>query len=42
MHEEAPFYLIAHSVVYLPMRKEVTGFQMSPFGRMRFDHVDLK
>jgi dipeptide transport system substrate-binding protein len=42
MHEEAPFYFIAHSVVYLPMRKEVTGFQMSPFGRMRFDRVDLK
>ena len=41
MHEEAPFYFIAHSVVYLPMRKEVTGFKMSPFGRMRFDRVDL-
>ena len=32
MHEEAPFFLIAHSVVFLPMRKEVTGFRMSPVG----------
>src|SRR3954464_6787847 len=37
MHEEAPFYFVAHSVVYLPMRKEVTGFRMSPFGRMQFN-----
>ena len=33
MHEEAPFYLIAHSVVFMPMRKEVVGYKMSPFGR---------
>ena len=32
MHREAPFYLIAHSIVYLPMRKNVTGYTMSPFG----------
>jgi dipeptide transport system substrate-binding protein len=42
MHEEAPFFLIAHSVVFLPMRKEVVGYKMSPFGRMRFDYVDLQ
>ncbi len=42
MHEEAPFILVAHSVVYLPMSKNVTGFKMSPFGRMQFDTVDLK
>ena len=42
MHEEAPFYLIAHSVVFLPMRKNVVNFKMSPFGRMQFDAVDLK
>ncbi len=42
MHEEAPFFLIAHSVVYMPMRKEVVGYQMSPFGRHNFDHVDLQ
>jgi dipeptide transport system substrate-binding protein len=42
MHEEAPFVLIAHSVVFLPMQKDVVNFKMSPFGRMQFDTVDVK
>jgi dipeptide transport system substrate-binding protein len=42
MHDEAPFYLIAHSVVFMPMRKEVEGYKMSPFGRHQFDQVSLK
>jgi dipeptide transport system substrate-binding protein len=42
MHEEAPFFLIDHSVVYLPMRKEVVGYKMSPLSRVRFDYVDLQ
>ncbi len=42
MHEEAPFFLIAHSVAYQPMRKEVTGYTMSPLGRHSFDQVDLE
>ena len=42
MHQEAPFYLIAHSVVFMPMRKEVIGYKMSPFGRHQFDAVDLQ
>ena len=42
MHEEAPFFLIAHSVAYQPMRKEVVGYKMSPFGRHDFDHVDVQ
>jgi dipeptide transport system substrate-binding protein len=42
MHEEAPFYLVAHSVVFLPTRRNVVNFKMSPFGRMQFDAVDLK
>ena len=42
MHQEAPFFLIAHSVVFMPMRKEVTGYKMSPFGRHQFDTVDLQ
>src|SRR3954453_3067495 len=41
MHQEAPFFLIAHSVVFMPMRKEVTGYKMSPFGRHQFDQVGL-
>ncbi|MCW3475338.1 ABC transporter substrate-binding protein [Limobrevibacterium gyesilva] len=42
MHREAPFFLIAHSVVHLPMRSNVVGYKMSPFGTHRFDYVDLK
>ena len=42
MHEEAPYFLIAHSIAFQPMRKEVTGYYMSPFGRHIFDGVDLK
>ena len=42
MREESPFFLIAHSIAYQPMRKEVTGYVMSPFGRHIFDNVDLK
>ncbi|HWK46032.1 MAG TPA: ABC transporter substrate-binding protein [Stellaceae bacterium] len=42
MHDEAPFFLIAHSQVFLPMRKEVTGYKMSPFGTHQFDEVELK
>ena len=41
-HDEAPAFLIAHSVVYETMRKEVTGFKQSPFGAHQFNGVDLK
>jgi dipeptide transport system substrate-binding protein len=42
MHEQAPFFFIANSVVYLPMAKNVTGYKMSPLGRHQFDTVDLQ
>ena len=42
MHQEAPFFLIAHSVTFQPMRKEVTGFVMSPIGAQSFNTVDLQ
>ncbi len=41
MHEEAPFFLIAHSVAFQPLRKGVTGYTMSPLGAHLFDQVDL-
>ena len=41
MHEEAPFFFVAHSVVFLPMRKEVSGFHMSPVARLRFERIEL-
>jgi dipeptide transport system substrate-binding protein len=42
MHREAPFFLIANSVVYLPMAKNVVGYKMSPLGVHQFDEVDLQ
>jgi dipeptide transport system substrate-binding protein len=42
MHEDAPYFLIAHSVVFMPMRKNVVGYKMSPFGHHEFEDVDLK
>ena len=38
---EAPWATIAHSVVYVPMRAEVSGFVQSPLGDMTFDGVDI-
>jgi dipeptide transport system substrate-binding protein len=40
--EEAPDVKIAHSVVYVAMRKEVDGFKQSPFGAHQFNGVSLK
>ena len=34
--------LIAHSVVYEPLRKNVTGYKVSPLGRHDFYGVDLQ
>jgi dipeptide transport system substrate-binding protein len=40
--EESPWFPIAHSVQYKPVRKEVVDFKLSPFGRHVFYGVDLK
>jgi dipeptide transport system substrate-binding protein len=42
MHEQAPFFLIAHSITFMPLRKTVEGYVMSPIGRHDFNFVDLK
>ncbi len=39
---EAPWVPMAHSVVYQPMRKNVEGYKMSPFGSVQFYGVSLK
>ncbi len=39
--DQAPWYTIAHSTQYVPMRANVTGFTMSPLGDFTFDRVDL-
>jgi dipeptide transport system substrate-binding protein len=40
--EEAPWITIAHSVVFMPVRKEVTGYKIDPFGGHIFYGVDIK
>ena len=40
--EQAPWFTIAHSVQLKPVRKEVVGFKLSPFGRHTFYGVDIK
>ena len=39
--EQAPWATIAHSVVYKPIRNEVTGFKIDPFGGHVFYGVGL-
>jgi len=39
---EAPWVPLAHSVVFMAARREVTGFRMDPLGRHPFEGVDLR
>lgn len=39
--EQAPWITIAHSTTYFPVRKEVKGYVVSPFGLHDFYKVDL-
>jgi dipeptide transport system substrate-binding protein len=41
-HAQVPWVPLAHSVVFMATRKEVTDFVMDPLGRHPFDGVDLK
>lgn len=41
-HDEAPQLPLAHSVVFEPIRKEVTGYKVSPLGRHDFYGVEVK
>ncbi len=40
--EEAPWFTVAHSVAFKPVRKEVVDFKISPFGAHIFYGVDIK
>ena len=40
--EEAPWVTIAHSVVYMPMRRNVRGYKVDPLGGHVFYGVDLR
>jgi dipeptide transport system substrate-binding protein len=39
--EQAPWATIAHSIVFMPMSKKVSGYVMNPLGGHSFDGVDL-
>jgi dipeptide transport system substrate-binding protein len=39
--EQAPWFTIAHAVALKPVRNEVIGFKISPFGRHTFYGVDM-
>jgi len=39
--EQAPWFTIAHAVQIKPVRREVIGFKLSPFGRHSFYGVDM-
>jgi dipeptide transport system substrate-binding protein len=39
--EQSPWITIAHSIVFKPIRKEVQGFKISPFGHHYFYGVDI-
>jgi len=40
--EQAPWFTIAHAVQISPIRKDVQGYKLSPFGRHTFYGVDMK
>jgi len=40
-HNGVPGLNIAHSTVFEPVRKEVTGYKFSPFGAHEFQNVDI-
>ncbi|MCA0272734.1 MAG: ABC transporter substrate-binding protein [Proteobacteria bacterium] len=39
--EQAPWATVAHSVVFMPVRKEVTGYKVHPLGSHIFYGVDI-
>lgn len=42
MHDQAPALMIAHSMVYMPVRKEVKGYIMDPLALHNFNQVSIE
>jgi dipeptide transport system substrate-binding protein len=40
--QQAPWVTLDHSLVYMPMQKDVVGYKMSPLGQHNFYGVDIK
>jgi dipeptide transport system substrate-binding protein len=41
VYEQVPWLNIAHSTVFEPIRKEVSGYTVSPLGKHEFQNVDI-
>ena len=41
MHDQMPAVMIAHSTIFEPVRKEVKGYEIDPFGKHLFWQVDI-
>ncbi len=41
VHDQVPWLNIAHSTVFEPIRKEVSGYKVSPLGAHEFQNVDV-
>ena len=42
MHDQMPALMIAHSTIFEPVRKEVKGYEIDPFGKHIFKQVSLE
>ncbi|OON40120.1 ABC transporter substrate-binding protein [Izhakiella australiensis] len=42
MHDQSPALIIAHSTVFEPVSKKVTGYVVDPLGKHHFDNVDIQ
>jgi len=42
MHDQMPAVMIAHSTIFEPVRKSVSGYQVDPFGKHIFYQVNIK
>ncbi|MFK3659042.1 ABC transporter substrate-binding protein [Scandinavium sp. NPDC088450] len=42
MHDQMPAVMIAHSTIFEPVRKEVKGYEIDPFGKHLFYQVDIE
>ncbi len=42
MHDQVPAVMIAHSTIFEPVRKEVSGYEIDPFGKHIFYQTSVK
>ncbi|MBK4765383.1 MAG: ABC transporter substrate-binding protein [Pantoea sp. Brub] len=42
LHQQLPALMIAHSTIYEPISKKISGYIVDPLGKHHFDNVDIK